>query len=53
VEILLSEDGEALAQDAQRSSLDALKARLDGTLGSLICGVSALPIAVGLELDDP
>jgi len=32
-------------------SLEALRARLDGALGSLSCWVVALPKAVGLELD--
>ena len=34
-------------------SLETFKARLDGTLGSLIWWVAALPITVGLEQDVP
>jgi len=34
------------------SSLEAFKARLDGSLGSLFWCVAALHIAGGLQLDD-
>jgi len=34
-------------------SLETFKARLEGTLGSLIWWVAALPITVGLEQDVP
>ena len=33
-------------------SLQAFKARLDVTLGSLLCGLATLHIAGGLKLDD-
>ena len=34
-------------------SLEVFKARLDGALGNLTCNLVALPVAGGLELDDP
>jgi len=55
-EIHSTEGGEALAYAAQRSCgtplLEALKARLDGALGSLSWYMAALPMAGQLELDD-
>lgn len=34
------------------ASLEVLKARMDGILGSLILWLAALPMPGGLELDD-
>jgi len=60
LEILCSEDGEALEQIAQKScgscghatSLKAFKARSDGTLDSLIWWVATVPMAGRSELED-
>ena len=50
-EICYSEGSEALAQLPREAvgapSLEALRARLDGALGSLSCWVAALPMAGG------
>ena len=35
------------------SFLEVFKTRLDEALGNLISGVASLPMAGGLELDDP
>ena len=52
-----SEGGEVVEQFAQRScghslSLEVFMSRLDRILGNLIWWVAALPMAMGLELDD-
>jgi len=53
----LREQSEALAQLSRKavgaSSLEALRARLDGTLGSLSCWVAALPMAGGWNSAGP
>jgi len=39
-------------ETADAPSLEAFKARLDVALGSLVCWLATLPMAVGLKLDD-